>query len=430
MSAPAPAAAGRARSSPASALGLVLTLLVVGLGAWAIWAADPPIDRSVIGMAGLAVAIDDLEVIERPVRERARREAVGLSILPLYDNDPGRSGNDRDNRDLRQELRPVNPAILLEKLARVPTLVVLPKWRLGALTRAVFHPSMLLDPDAMNVRLIGRGISLRRDPPVFAASDVSGRLGGAVTLYAAQTLALAPASGCSPVVWSGADRFGAVLVARCERDDTVFHVLSDPDLMNNHGLGLGANVEFARALVAALRPRESGTGARKVVLDLHAGQTWPRRARGDERGRTLDDLLRFFEGPFALVWLAVGLLAALSLWRGAVRFGPVDRGRDGFHEASRTAMIAADARILRASGAAAPLLARHAQDRVEAAARALFGRSARAETLLSALARRAPDKARALRDALAEVTEGSAAQASWLARFDAALAAARDEFSR
>ena len=421
-----PPAATGARGSAGSAIGLVLGAVVVVLGAWAFWVADPPIDRSVIGTEGLAVALERLTVLERPVRGRDAQEKIALSILPLYDNDPASREDHDGSRDLRQELRRVDGSALGEKLRRVPTLVILPKWRLGALARSVFHPRMLLDADAMNVALLGSGTGVARGEPVFETMKPAGRVAEPVTLYAAQTLSLRADGACTPVVWLGAARFARVLVARCTALGATFHVLADPDVANNHGLGVGNNVAFTRALVAALR----GPATADVALDLYEGQTFPEERRNDDRGRSWADVLRFFKGPFLLVWLGLGIFAGLALWRGGVRFGAIDRGRDGFHEASRNAMIAADARMLRASGDARPLLARHADDRVAALSRALFGRSAGPDALFAALERRAPPKAEALRALRGEATAGTAPPPAWLARFDRALRAAEEEFRR
>lgn len=415
-----------ARANILPVLGIGLLLLVVGLAGWAIWSADPSIDRSVIGTAGLAVAVDDVERVDRPVREREGRDLPGLRILPLYDtNLVVDESNFTQSRDLRQELRQTDFATVRSKLRRAPTLVVLPKWRLGALAQSVFHPTYLVDAQTLQVPFAG-SVRVAQGEPVYETFSLAGRLRNEVTLYAAQTLRLTASGACTPVVWRGSDRLRAVLVARCRMGQTTFHVLSDPDLVNNHGLGVGSNVAFARDLVASL------AGSGPTVLDLYGGTTYPRATRRDDRGRSLTDVLRLLGGPFALVWMALALLAALALWRGAVRFGRAEATPDNFLDASLGSMIAADARVLRAGGAAEPLLARHGEERLAAMARAAFGRSADTQTWLAALARRAPERAATLRDLMDEVsgpfTGSSPVQPkAWLARFEQALAGAKGD---
>ena len=424
---------GGARGNVVPALALLFMAVVVGLAGWAVWSADPAIERSVIGTAGLPVAMNGMEVLGRPVRDDGGRRSVGLAVVPLYDNDAYREESDfTQSRDLRQELRRARASDLYAKVTRAPTLLVLPKWRQGALAKAVFHPTYLVDAEGMRVPLVA-GLRVQQGEPKFQTFTPAGRFARPITLYAPQTLKVPEDhEGCSPVVWRGADRFDAVLLARCElgSGDT-FHILSDPDLVNNHGLGTGGNVAFAREMLAGL-----SVGGGGLYLDLVPGETFRRETRRDDRGRSLADVLRFFEGPFVLAWLALVLFAALALWRGGVRFGRADEGSDGFVEASRASMIDADARVLRASGATLPLLERHAGERLEAAARAVFGRSADRNALLDALARRAPDKARTLCELVAEVSTSATAPAApvapagWLSRFDAAVRDAKQEFGQ
>ena len=143
--------------------------------------------------------------------------------------------------------------------------------------------------------------------------------------------------------------------------------------MNNAGLALGSNADFATALVASLvRPR---AGEAPVYLDQVEGPAFRREVTRDRRGRSFADLARFFAWPFTLAWGGLAVLAVLALWRAALRFGPVIATRDRFHAASKSAMIDTNARILSAGGASSAMLREHARYRLAGLGRELFGSS-------------------------------------------------------
>lgn len=425
-----------------SAVVLLVALVAVGALSWWVWTREPDLGRTVIGTDGLAVAVEGLD----PVRTRPRREAEVppppvLRILPVLDDDIGRSGERFDDRssDLDGELVEWSAGEVIRRIDTAPTLLVLPKWRRGAATKAALHPTYLLDPQTMRAVPGPEGrLAVRQGAPGYARLRTRGRVALPVTLYAPQTLRVAVGGGCEPVIWEGESRHERVLLARCERQRRLrrdrrgernratgparsFHVLSDPDLLNNHGLATGENVVFARELVAAL-----GGGGGRTVLDTSRRDPFaerPERPRSD--GRTLADLARFFEGPFAFAWGGLVLLLVFALWRAAVRFGRPDDTVDRFHDASRDAMIAADARVMLAGGDA-PLLRAHADARMRALARRVLGRDANATQLMETLRRRAPERAGRLQDLLARVTP----EGGWLERFEQTLAEAERELVR
>ncbi|MBL4557934.1 MAG: hypothetical protein JKP98_15120 [Rhodobacteraceae bacterium] len=130
---------------------------------------------------------------------------------------------------------------------------------------------------------------------------------------------------------------------------TVF-VLTDPDLLNNHGLSLGQNADLAAAVLPAL----AGTGA--VIVDSST-EFWTRTTRVRQPAeRSWADLARFFAWPYALIWLGFAALFGLALWRGGVRTRPP------LPEATapQLATVEAEARLLLLSGDRARLLGDYA----------------------------------------------------------------------
>jgi hypothetical protein len=127
-------------------------------------------------------------------------------------------------------------------------LMVLPKWEGG------IDPG---DPDwigaATRVPAERIGDALRLldlDGEVLGAEEEAGwetgRLGIEPTLDAPQLLS---GSGLDPLVRSGA----GVLLGRARGRGRTIHLLTDPDLLSNHGLGRGRNAELALRIVEEAR---------------------------------------------------------------------------------------------------------------------------------------------------------------------------------
>ena len=179
-----------------------------------------------------------------------------------------------------------------------------------------------------------------------------------------------------------------MLVGELAEEDWRVIVVSDPDLLETHGLGRGDNALLVVRLLERL-----GAGARPVVLDetLHGYDLQPSIAR---------ELLRF---PLVLATLQAGLTALLLAWAALVRFGrprrpaPLLRAGTGF-------LVESTAGLLQHGG--------HVGEAVEAAWRAAR------ETILRRLGPRGapgPDPERALAR-LAEARGRGAALAAVEAR--------------
>ena len=454
---------GRTSGGAGQVIAIVAVVGAILLGTWAVLTADPDLDTSTIGLRGLALHLKgesgegrEVRVIERPIPKPDR---IGLRILPVFDPRPSGARNRPDaDGDGREILRPLRPTVLSGKVREARTLVVMHKWRMGAARQRTFHPGFLVDAERMSLPVAGRladrrkAGSVAQAPAGIETARTAGRLRSEVTLFAAQTLNLSRGGLCEPFIWLGPDRYARTLVATCRLDrgrrrggagagagentiraersgESAFYLVSDPDLLNNHGLALGENAAFATALVDAV----AGDGP--VLLDETPLSSFIREVRRDRRGRSFSDLARFFEWPFSLVWAALGALAALALWRAALRFGPIIETRDRFHAASKTAMIDTNARILAAGGASPAMLREHARYRLAGLARELFGaREAGRAVLMRTLARRNPDLARRIEGLVDEADSGvggNAAQpARWIAAFDSAIGDVEREFGR
>lgn len=163
---------------------------------------------------------------------------------------------------------------------------------------------------------------------------------------------LAPGSALEPEVTCG----GNLLIARHQPDPEgpEIYLVSDPDLLNNHGLAAGDN---AVLIYEFLTHR---LGARGVIFDetVHGLR------------RTPGLLAEAFRFPLLLAVLQVLLLTGVLLWAGMGRFGkplPMQAGLGS----GRQVLIASTARLLTDGGHGAESLARYFQQTVRGLAAGL-----------------------------------------------------------
>ncbi|WP_297732787.1 hypothetical protein [uncultured Maricaulis sp.] len=395
-------------SNPLTWLVVALLAALTILAAWILAQRDwaPPLERSALGFDGLVswLNADAIETRRFLGQGPLSGEGVGLRILPLYDPDPG-GGTGRRNLDpeapyLADTLRAIPEYVVATKVKTLPTLVVLPKWRDGVRLLGVTHPEFLIhrlgsapdDQESVDADLrqaepadesepasregaedIAAGPAIQtfivpHVPPVLETgwSDVSmaGYLAGEARLRAPQWMVLP--EGCAPLV-GAADR---ALLAHCRFDDLEYWVLSDPDLLNNHGLANGQNGNIARALVRAL----AGDG--DVLLDYSKAVFLT--ARPEEHERSWSDIARMFEPPFTWLWLAAGGLLALLLWRAGIRGRPLLSIFDEGHGAVRRVALKAQARLMRNAHADGALVRTLVTSRRQALAEVWLGRDRKA----------------------------------------------------
>jgi hypothetical protein len=240
---------------------------------------------------------------------------------------------------------------MLDEVRRA--IVVLPKWRVW---RDPENPrfvegARLRDAGGIERRLdrIGLELDLVRLPKGAPVGGLTvNRLGPEPDLPRAQ---LAVTSDLDPVVASGS----RILVGRWGTQGRVL-VLTDPDLISNHGLRRGENAALAVAMVEMLRD-----GGRPVVFDetLHGFEARP---------NVFVELFRF---PLLLVVVQAALVLALILWAGAGRFGAPRREEPGLETAGKAVLIENTANLLLFGGHSRAMLERYLATTLREAGRAL-----------------------------------------------------------
>lgn len=396
----------------------------------------PPLERSAIGMDGLAAM---LAAEDQPARtfsggSALETEAIGLRVLPIFEREvdglsfsPFVSG---EAAYLNPPSRPITRRTVTRKAEAVPTLIVLSKWSDGVRRSGLAHPDFLLnhpdrdaiaghlrseeaseaassetaaeaetkpepaepqessvaiedekiapapqdgtpeqDPDRSaeadgdRAKAVAIPAILPVEPDTLRLQSVSGGPFGAITLRAPQFMALG--SHCEALI-GAPDR---ALLALCHVGDTPFWVLSDPDVLNNHGLHLGENAAAALALIADL------SAGGEVLID-YSTQVWS----AEEDRRSWWEFLRALQPPFLWFWIAALVLFALAFWRSLVRAEPVRSLFEEGYRGARHTVVAAQARLMRNTGRDGALLRALSRQRALALCDLLLGRDGGLET--------------------------------------------------
>ena len=405
----------------------VLLLLIFALGG-----NDSRIDVSPIGTNGLEIWLNenDIPTARSHRRTTLAEQDVALRILPLYDTDPTRDTDpptDRDERRAQSSQRDIDIDILIEKISYVPSLVMLPKWRAGVLELDLLDEQLLI-PDwgfAPLLDQMGVGALAIQRPDVKFLQTHQG-----VTLYRPQLFAPASVRGdCRPylAVPEG------VLIAECLQETEIpVYVLSDPDLMNNHGLSLGRNANVAVDVIAGLVGTSTGTVYVDTSPDIEL--TVDPTIEREIRPRTIEEVSRFLTYPFSLIWIGAAISFLILLWRGLIRFGPPRRTDEGHIAASKTASIAAKGYLMRLAGDDLSLLRAFVAEKMQALARDTMGKQAQMDPakLMQRLGSIAPRNTAQLQTVLADVDrlahDTSPADLARLAhRFEQTYRSIRDE---
>ena len=326
--------------------------------------------------------------------------SLGLLVLPIYDSALESRRKPPETKEellLQRDEYDLQAYSLRDRAAEVPSLIVLPKWRSGMRLTGLGHPILLIERQRVE-RVLAEftgdsGSRVFYGRTVFTDFEAVGGAGTA-RIYAAQMFA---APGCEPLV----GRVDAMILGRCPLDGEEGKkvlVLSDPDLLNNHGLRLGDNAHIARALLG------KEAGGKSVIID-YSPVSWLRSVdEGVYRERTWADLMKFFDPPFLALWGGAAIMLVLALWRAARRFGPVIVERMKI-EASKAYAVKARARLMRLSDQDGALVSEYAKARIAAVAAQLVGpgearRYGQRDTFLAFIHRRNPERARRLRAAL------------------------------
>ncbi|MEM1374499.1 MAG: hypothetical protein AAGF78_08980 [Pseudomonadota bacterium] len=351
-------------------LGLVGILVIVALF-YVTSQRQQELRRSPLGLDGLKtwLVAEDQSVQIFSGGWPLDREEVGLNILPIYDtNLAARRQPPRTKEDLlmQQDEYDVELSALADKVSEVTVLAVLPKWRSGMRLTGKAHPILISEPLAIQGVLadivddVDPKVRYSRQPfAEYGYEALDGRRLSAVT-YASQTFT---SRACTPLIGTDA----AMILGQCDsRWGPPLLVLSEPDLLNNHGLRLGDNAFIISDVVKAWAEDK------QVIIDYSRRSWFVSPEERVTRERTWRDLLRFFEPPFTLMWAGLALSLVLVLWRAFMRFGPL-RDSVGEMGAAKALAIGARANLMRLSGQDGALVNEYGRARLAATAAAIFG---------------------------------------------------------
>lgn len=415
-----------------------IAIVAIILGFFFLNRSDPPLERQATGIAALPAWLRENGVHATLFKggHQIPRRKVSLRILPIYDTDLLRRRHLPETREEVIEQTSeydLSRFVVAAKLAKVSTLVVLPKWRSGVRALGIAHRDLLI-PAAEIERLLGQiGLETAR---VRTAPDgletTRARIGGEefdLRLMHAQTITAG--RRCEPVIGSTRD----MLLGSCrDEEGTEFWLLTDPDLLANHALSLGQNGRAVLAMIETITPKSEKTDPDAGVLVDMSTRAWivERTAMAETYERKWENFVRMFRWPFTMIWIGFAAVAGLVTWRAFVRYGPLARLYSEEPGATKTLSIAAKARLLRLSDHDEELLQSHMQHRLQRLAAAIIGPHRRSGgdplgAIVPIVRRHDPALAD---DLLAAVGDAKGDVMNRLDRFETVYDRIRDEFGR
>ncbi len=269
--------------------------------------------------------------------------ATGFSGLVRLAGETGRNPviirnvSDLDSEELAV-VTPENPSIDLSKVLNARgsrmTLIVLPKWETapdrthsgwvtvsGLLSTVI--PEGVLAP---GVRLRIARTKSRHEPLRNLDSTVPTEL----RFLAPAIVQTMTGPSIKPIIVTAGGRIVLAKVA-----DRPLYVLSDPDLIDNHGMGNEQQAVSALALLDFL----NSTGAKSVLFDVTVNGL----------GRSRSPLKLMFDVPFLGVTLIIFAAMLLAAWQALARFGPVKR-RERAIAFGKRALVDNSAALIRKAG--------------------------------------------------------------------------------
>lgn len=383
---------------------ILILLALVGLAALALFGLprDNDFDHSPLGNKGLQVWLEakGIPVVRSdPHFVRARSE-ISLRVLSLPITEDKVASPEEDEQNTQVDLQNWSYEATNHEL---PTLIIMPKWLGSVLKDGVARQSALVALSAINDevgRISSMGLRLERYGPGFeeARPDLESSGPTRIALYQAQVFDRASLPGTCREL---AGTQSGALIVNCQYNPFIY-LLSDPDLLNNHGLALADNAAFAVSLIKQLR----GAGeTRPIYVDADGAPL--NEIEPVDEGRTYErsgsDLKRFFAYPLSVIWGVLFVVVAICFWRGARRFGPPLRDTSATIEISKSAAIEATARLLRLSGNDGRMVSQFVQNLLADRAQLVFGpgsaNQAGIDRLFQRLARRDQAQAEALKTA-------------------------------
>lgn len=411
--------------NPMVLVGGAIALIVILLVYLAANDSDRRLDNSVMGTNGLSswLRSNKIEIIRTSGRDGPQRDAISMAILPLYDIDLSQTAREpRDDAERMSQNSPRDDSnwVIGRMMDEVPTLIVLPKWRQGFAMTGIAHEQTMIPEDEVGQLLLSlpltteRGVAAGRSSFVPRENrmvegeivGVKGLNGRRIALFRPQLLDRSQLNERRCVELAGLPE-GALLVAcRNDRGASVeqSYFLSDPDIVNNHGLRLAENATLAIDIVNHIR-----NGDDRAVL---MAQLAVHLVHGDDapepHKRSGEDLARFFDWPLSALWAMSAIVLGLAVWRGARRFGPPQGADPDRSDSSRRAAVAAKARLLRLSGADARMAVEHVRAHLADLAVQALGPGAANEPGIARwfalMDRRDPALAAQIRDAATRIT--------------------------
>jgi hypothetical protein len=257
-----------------------------------------------------------------------------------------RSVPDLKNEDLAvvtPEDGSVNLAKILETRGPRATLIVLPKWT--TVPDAV-HPGWvrvpMLDYPSDPQAVLAPSVKLK----VARAKGHGEPLTNVESTAPADMRFLAPAvvqtisgEGLEPLITTPA---GGIVLGQV--GNRHLYVLSEPDLIDNHGMGDERQARSALALLDYV----NSTDSTSVLFDVTA----------DGLGRSRSPLKLAFDPPFLAVTLTIFAAMLLAAWQALNRFGPVRR-RERVIAFGKAALVDNSAALIRKAGREAGLGSRY-----------------------------------------------------------------------
>lgn len=356
--------AGDMLARGALVFGIVAMLVSLAFGLW-----HDPRDRvksaysdtfsaSAIGHRALLELLRELDVPVLVSRyktdERAHSASLLMIIEPHIVMDPKKRPEEPSNVRFRKMLN-----------AAPSTLVVLPKWDGIASSEGerlwLKRVKRVRRADVQRVlALVGSGLDVRRlggDTSTIAwqlGDDL--KAAGRAPHIAHDAQLLRPSPAIAPIIWCDQGvLLGELRGQGASASGRVF-VLSDPDVLANHGLHQKANAALVVDMLSRARASQGGP----IVIDevLHGHRQPPSLAR---------EMTRF---PLVLLLIQGVIFAVMLVWAGAVRFGPARR--EAVEQApDRAFFLYTTAELLRYGGHAAPMTEAYLWTQIHEVARKL-----------------------------------------------------------
>ena len=338
------------------------------------------LDRSALGVAALSRLAPELGLtFQEPAGWHAlKASALSMRILPIYDldlNSEDQPAASQQEQLGQSTLRELDSDVFYSKVTGLETLVVLPKWRGAVIVTGGAHRDFLIAPSMFNTllpQLYLQRPTIQHVTDGFADEQV--QINGTrvrVALFQPQTFKRHTLPKRCKELAGLAE--GALLI-HCSAvvGKPEMAALSDPDLLNNHGITMAENAAF---IVASLGVLQATTETRPIYLDTSTEQLLaPEQDKAAQHyNRDTDNLLRFFVWPLSLFWLAGAAVFVVAIWRGAMRFGPVQQVAEDRLEISKLAAIDAKARLIRMSRNDGRMVAEFTLTRLQNLAHQTFG---------------------------------------------------------